>query len=287
MAALQGNPSVISADINRSTRDVHDSINKIVMIRIALGFRDIRNFREGILSFFYIYKTFEEEWNLLLTNPPSHLPPRKKYILATLHSPYLMRTSALLRDLAFYFSLPSPEAALIKFSSPTTPQRKAYVAHVRAAIAKEPLVIIAYAHTMYLALFAGGKIIKSRMLATTGFFPKMEGMTREECQKAGTNLFEWEGVEKGREDEMVRGGFKRRLASVEGEVTEEERKAIVQEAREIFLQNGLLINELDRLTQERGTASSVMTWLGVILMALVSWLVYRVCVSWVLNLHLM
>lgn len=76
---------------------------------------------------------------------------------------------------------------------------------------------------MYLALFAGGKIIKSKMLSTVGFFPRVEGHSREECQRLGTNMFAWE-VEKGREEELVRGAFKRRLAEVEVEITEEEEK---------------------------------------------------------------
>lgn len=55
--------------------------------------------------------------------------------------------------------------------------------------------------------------------------------------------------------------------------------AIIEESREIFIQNGKLIEELDRLTREQGSASSALTWLGWILMALASWLAYRVCVQ--------
>jgi len=76
---------------------------------------------------------------------------------------------------------------------------------------------------MYLALFAGGKIIKSKMLSQAGFFPRVEGMTSEECQRLGTNMFMWE-VEKGKEEEVVREEFKRRLASVEGGIEDEEKE---------------------------------------------------------------
>ena len=145
---------------------------------------------------------------------------------------------------------------------------------------------------MYLALFAGGKIIKSKMLSQVGFFPKMEGMTSEECQRLGTNMFMWE-VEQEKEEEVVRMGFKRRLASVEGEIEDGEKEglylfrnggecvltglAIIAESREIFIQNGKLIEELDKLTKEQGSANSEVAWLGWILMALASWLAYRVC----------
>ena len=78
---------------------------------------------------------------------------------------------------------------------------------------------------MYLALFAGGKIIKNKMLSQVGFFPRVEGMTSEECQRLGTNMFTWE-VQKGKEEEVVRMGFKRRLASVEGGIEEEEKKGV-------------------------------------------------------------
>ncbi|KAF8445263.1 hypothetical protein BGX38DRAFT_1195869 [Terfezia claveryi] len=267
------NPSKLSIEINSSTRDVHDSINKIIMVRVGLGLRDVRNFREGILSFFYIYKTFEEEWSRLLTNPPLTISERKLHILRTLHTPLLLRTEPFLKDLSFYFSLQTPQSALEKFSTPTTPARIAYANHIREAIKEEPLVIIAYAHNMYLALFAGGKIIKSKMLSQVRFFPQLEGMTREQSQRLGTNMFMWE-VEEGKEEEIVKGGFKRRLASVEGEIEEKERKAIIMESREIFIQNGKLIEELDRLTREQGSGTSAVGWLGWILMAL---LAYRVC----------
>ena len=49
------------------------------------------------------------------------------------------------------------------------------------------------------------------------------------------------------------------------------------ESREIFTQNEKLIEELDRLTREQGFASSAVAWLGWVLMALASWLAYRVC----------
>ncbi|RPB29904.1 heme oxygenase-like protein [Terfezia boudieri ATCC MYA-4762] len=219
------NPSKLSIEINRSTRDVHDSINKIIMVRVGLGLRDVRNFREGILSFFYIYKTFEEEWSRLLTNPPQTISARKLHILRTLHTPLLLRTEPLLRDLSFYYSLQTPHSALEKFSTPTTPARIAYANHIREAIKEEPLVIIAYAHNMYLALFAGGKIIKSKMLSQVRFFPRLEGMTSEESQRLGTNMFMWE-VEEGKEEEIVKEEFKRRLASVEGEIEEKEREGV-------------------------------------------------------------
>lgn len=78
---------------------------------------------------------------------------------------------------------------------------------------------------MYLALFAGGRIIKSKVLSTIGLFPKVEGKTRQESQSLGTNLFTFD-VEKGKEDDLVRGAFKRRLAGVEEDITEDERKGM-------------------------------------------------------------
>lgn len=235
-------------------------------------------FTTGILSFFYIYATFEEEWSRLLANPPPSLPPRKLHILRTLYSPIFLRTEPLLQDLAFYFSLPNIAAAQSQFSIPSTPGRRAYAQHIRDAIAKEPLVIISYAHNMYLALFAGGKIIKSKMLSTVGFFPRIEGHTSEESQRLGTNMFAWD-VEKGREEELVRGAFKRKLAEIEDEITEEEKTEVIRESREIFVQNAKLIEELDRLTRERNGDSRLMTWFGVMLMALASFLAFRVCAA--------
>ncbi|KAI5810964.1 hypothetical protein DFH27DRAFT_2844 [Peziza echinospora] len=246
------NPSALSAAINASTRELHDSINKIVMVRIALGFRDIRLFREGILSFFYIYQTFEAEWSRLLA-PDSPIPARKRHILNNLYHPVLTRTNAALNDLAFYYDLDSTDAALERFSEPTTPARKAYAAHIRAVIEKEPLVIISYAHNMYLALFAGGRVIKSRMLSVSGFFPRKTGLSKAECARLGTHLFTFD-VENGKEED-IRNNFKYRLANVEVDITPEETAVIVEESKEVFRQNLLLINELDTFKPEAEPAS--------------------------------
>ena len=68
-----------------SYRDVHDSINKIIMIRVGLGLRDVHNFREGtspLLPFYPPPSTL---------HPPPYNPPTSSHTNLPYHRhPFLL-----------------------------------------------------------------------------------------------------------------------------------------------------------------------------------------------------
>lgn len=173
-------------------------------------------YREGILSFAFIYKTFEEEWASIICSDSHNVDPRVKTALQNLYSTPLLRTPQLTKDLRYYFgSVPFPTKA------PNTLQRIAYVTHIRQAVAKKPHVLIAYAYNYYMALFAGGKILKYQISKAKDFFPERYEMTEQERIIAGTNLFSFE-TEPGKEDGL-RTTFKEALSNFELTLTTEER----------------------------------------------------------------
>ncbi|RPA93568.1 heme oxygenase-like protein [Choiromyces venosus 120613-1] len=229
----------LSQQINAATREGHDIVNIMIMRRLSIGLRDYKLYREGILSFAHVYKAFEDAWMAAIA-PGATTDVRIKHALQNLYSVPLLRTPQLIKDLE-YFS----EQKTYNLDMPKWPTGVGYVAHIKRVIAEKPHLVIAYAHNYYMALFAGGKILKYQISQAKGFFPQREKMTGEECEAAGTNLFSFE-VPKGKED-MLRSGFKDALVDIQSTLTPEERTDIIEESKAIFKNNEQLILELDRI----------------------------------------
>jgi len=231
-------PLSLCQQINAATREGHDKINVMIMSRLSLGLRDYKLYREGILSFAQVYKAFEDAW-IAAISPEATTEPRIKSALQNLYSLPLLRTPQLVKDLE-YFS----DQRAHRLTQPMWPARAEYVLRIKRVLSQKPHLVIAYAHNYYMALFAGGKILKYQISQAKGFFPRRGGMTEEECKDAGTNLFSFE-VPKGKED-LLRSGFKDALADIQSTLTVEEKTEIIQESRAIFGNNEMLILELDR-----------------------------------------
>jgi len=229
----------LSQAINASTKDLHDSVNVLVVQRFMLGLRDYRLYREGIRSFYHVYSAFERTWAKLLANP-SGIQPHVYTALQALYDPRLSRASAIALDLTYMYGTNEfdPESA------PTTKEVQACVAHIEKTLQEKPHLVIAYAHIYFMALFAGGKILLRQLFATKDFFPvNPPAGTYEEAMAFGTNMFMFP-VEKGKE-ESLRAKFKDAMETVEGGFSEEEKTEIIQEARAIFKWNERLVLELD------------------------------------------
>ncbi|KAI5840234.1 hypothetical protein DFP73DRAFT_559272 [Morchella snyderi] len=230
----------LAQQINVANRKGHDTVNRLIMARFALGLQDHRLYREGILSFAFVYKSFEEEWAALLSLESTTVDPRIRNALQRLYSIPLLRTPQIAKDLQYFYG-----STPFSTEFPTTLQRTAYVNHIRNVIAEKPHVLIAYAYNYYMALFAGGKILGYQMSKAKGFFPERYGMTRQERIGAGMNIFNFE-IEKGMEVGL-RDSFKGALLDLENTLTVEEKNDIIKESKAIYSNNVLIIKELDRL----------------------------------------
>lgn len=82
--------------------------------------------------------------------------------------------------------------------------------------------MLAYAHSYYMALFAGGKMLCRQILATKDFFPvRAPAGNYDEAKVYATNMFVFP-MDKGK-DEELRTRFKDSFQAVEGNLTEEEK----------------------------------------------------------------
>lgn len=187
------------------------------MSRLVLGLRDYKLYREGILSFYYVYRTFEAVWAELLKDA-SALPPHIYAALVAVSDPRIARASAIADDLTYLFGKDSFSAA----QEPDTPQRRAVVEHIASAIRAKPHVLLSYTHIYYMALFAGGKVICRQILHQKDFFPvHPPASTDDEAKLYATNMFIFP-VESGKE-EGLRKKFKDAMADVEETLSEQEK----------------------------------------------------------------
>lgn len=97
----------------------------------------------------------------------------------------------------------------------------AYVKHIEKVLKEKPHVLLAYAHSYYMALFAGGKVLRRLLVGKPGFFPiwKPAG-DEEEARRMATGLFEFpcEG-----DPEEIRVRFKKGMEIAEEGLSEEEK----------------------------------------------------------------
>ncbi|RPA80704.1 heme oxygenase-like protein [Ascobolus immersus RN42] len=240
-------PSRLSADINRATRDVHNVLNHLIMTRLPLGLLQPTLYREGVLSIFYIFRTFESAWQSHLSNPD--LDPRLRQILTRTYIPAMQRTRAILADVAYYYSLPldlAEKTYLPLSHQPSLPTRQSIVNHIEKVTREKPHVLLSYGHVMYMALFAGGRILKLRILDNDIFFPGTP-KDKETRQRMGVNMFSFEGRRTKEEEEEIRIAWKAGMGDAENLLTKEEWNDCCEEGAQVFRLMESMIYELDTI----------------------------------------
>jgi heme oxygenase len=207
-------------------------------------------------------------------------PPPELAVLALLRSLRprgLPRANRVRRDIASLAGIPLEEVDtyLTDHASDAT---ILFTQHIEAAVAGNPHVLLAYAFVMYMAVFSGGRWIRS-MLASPGaaFWSavdlpasppgspwldasyavssvqeKLRTFTQaqqEVLETAGLSLWFWSGLSDGLD---IKADFKKQLDAVEGLLTAEMRSDIIAEAREIFIRCEGLVGELDERVGRQG-----------------------------------
>ena len=102
---------------------------------------------------------------------------------------------------------------------------------------------------MYMALFNGGRWIRAQLLAARDSAWRNGSDTNSGVGSAsGLSFWHFPGNEDG---EDLKHAFKARLAAIEGLLTLEERRDILDEAQQIFQNLALLVGELDEMVAVR------------------------------------
>jgi heme oxygenase len=210
-------------------------------------------------------------------------------LLRSLRPHGLRRTDRLRRDLATLAGIRSDEVDGF-LAAHRSDAAQAFVEHIEAVVAERPHVLVAYAFVLYMAIFSGGRWIRSvlasagpgfwsaaaaaatepgrgavstcsppgspELLAAawlgTSVHEKLRTFSREQqerYERLGLSFWFWSSLEDGLD---IKAEFKRRLDGIERLLTEDMRREVVEEAREVFVRCESLVGELDELVGRQG-----------------------------------
>lgn len=222
-------------------------------VRLAFALKHGFIYRQGILAFYYIFQAVEQELDRLMTQAHTEKELQVQNILKQFWMEDFRRTDKIFQDLSMLYSPEYPsEAGLRLFveNNQLPPVLRQFVESIHETVANEPCTILAYCHVLYLALFAGGKVMRSNIYRHTGLFPKFQHLTPRELVQRGTNFFTFS--EEGAEAETkLRWKYKEgyELATRE-ELTEEQKQLIISTSSGIFEWNMDTIAEIGELNRQ-------------------------------------
>jgi heme oxygenase len=193
-------------------------------------------------------------------------------VLKTLRPHGLARSDRLKRDIATLLGLQLSEvdSYLDTIQSDAT---ESFINHINLAVRQKPHLLIAYAFTLYLAIFSGGRWIRSLLSAPGPSFWAQDGdigsasssmqydssvheklrsfttAQQESFENLGLAFWFFPSLTDGMD---IKTEFKKRLESAEQLLTAEMKNEIVDEAREIFIRCEGLVGELDERVGRKG-----------------------------------
>lgn len=219
--------------INHETKALHNKIDRMITLKLALAYRDARIYRQGLQSFYHVFATMER-----CLMKQFERDDQWTDILKQVWKPEMARTEKCEQDLLFYY-----DNRHDKFSSPIMSEQMKFVEHIETVTAEKPYLLLAYLHVMYLALFAGGRIMRSSISKATGLFPQKDGLKHEDIIRLGANFYTFDVAD----EDAFRLLYKRDYELVtRPSVTEEQKIEIIEEAKYIFAQNAKCISEIEQ-----------------------------------------
>lgn len=230
--------------INSETRSLHNQIDKMVTLKFALAVRDPKIYRQGIQMFYHIFSAIEDclERELNANNKYTEM-------FKSIYKPEMLRREKLYKDLMFFYDGHSE-----KFEKPILTKQIEFSDYIRKSTAEHPYLLLAYMHVLYLALFAGGRIMSSQVAKSLRLFPQVEGKSYDEIVSQGTNFYKFDVDDM----EVLRVLYKRDYElQTRNFLTEEEKEAIINESKFIFKETGEGIKEIEDHNLQRIKGSLV------------------------------
>ncbi|KAG0682764.1 heme oxygenase [Pichia californica] len=224
--------------INMETRTLHNQIDKMVTLKFALAVRDPKIYRQGIQMFYHIFSAIEDCIERELNN-------NNKYteMFKNIYKPEMLRRSKLHKDLMFFY-----DGHEEKFEKPILTKQIEFSDYIRKTTSDHPYLLLAYMHVLYLALFAGGRIMSSQVAKSLRLFPQVEGKSYDEIVSEGTNFYKFD-VE---DMEVLRIIYKRDYElQTRNFLTEEEKEEIINESKFIFKETAEGIKEIENHNLQR------------------------------------
>lgn len=197
-----------------------------------MALRDYKIYRQGLQSFYHVFATVERQLHAQLAKNDEW-----SELLQKVWKPVIARSEPAQQDLLFYYNDRKE-----KFMNPIMPAQIEFVEHITKVTLEKPYLLFAYLHVMYLALFAGGRVMRLSISRATGLFPQKDGLNHDDIVKLGTNFFRFDVDD----ENTFRLLYKRDYElATRNALTEEQKLDIIEESKYIFQQNAKCVIELE------------------------------------------
>lgn len=159
-----------SEEMRVKSQAIHDKSDKLVNLKLAIALTNNKLYGEVIRDFYTIFVAIEEQVE-------KH---KENQYINHIWLPELTRKSAFEQDLEFFLGAGWRENG--------KPSQAAldYAAHICTATDEEPELLLAYIHTMYLAILSGGYILKKLITNSLGISGEDGGVAGLEIPPGAT-----------------------------------------------------------------------------------------------------
>lgn len=225
----------LPVELHAAARERHRALNAAIIARLPLSLPPIVDspylYAKGMVVFGQIYFAFESF--LTRASATSHLDQRLVGIYTRLHLPALARTQLLQGDLASLKSRFTGAGELDSLAEAS----KLYHSQIEASLREKPHVLLAYAWTMYLALFNGGRWIRGQLVSAGSEFWRGEPFP----------LSFWELGDRLEEEEL-KATFKEEFLVAASLLTDDEKDEVIEETNRLFDMCSEMVRFLDTTT---------------------------------------
>ncbi|CCF60756.1 hypothetical protein KAFR_0L01470 [Kazachstania africana CBS 2517] len=230
--------------INFHTRDLHNVIDKTMSIKATFALRHSFIYKDILLSYYYVFRTLEDEIDFIISNDRSHIGE----ILRGFFNDKFRRKDQILKDLKF-LNVIQDQSDDQWLSS--RPELCKFLNFIKSNLHEHPVDVLAYCHVLYLALFAGGRIMRASMNKNLSFFfmPKFDKMSHTDVIMNATNFFKFDKDIVS--ENKLKSEYKRNYDILtKAKLNEDEKLEIIDISREIFKFNFNLLQEIGTVNKD-------------------------------------
>ncbi|CEL92525.1 unnamed protein product [Vitrella brassicaformis CCMP3155] len=153
--------------LSEESKGSHDRSDKFISVRAATAFGSRTIWASLVADFYHVYATIED---LIAKLAAKNVKEGE-----ALNIPDLFRKQAFLDDIAYFYNGDKGRVEKVVKEGAERRAVKYYVERIKDKTAENPAFLIPYAHSMYLALMAGGSVLKRMLVKTMGLPPTGEG----------------------------------------------------------------------------------------------------------------
>ena len=265
-------PPELPVAINTATRKQHTELNRLIIDRIPLALppttRTPKVYALGLAAFAQIYLAFEHAFDTLERSQDAADSTDKDAVhqreikawLSTLRPTSLKRSPRLKRDLQYLPELDRSAFAALD---------EEIASHILSLTAAKPHTLVAYTWVMYMAIFSGGRWIRSQLASPEPEFWTAHtnaGPALAEKTPPGMPGFSFLSFDGEQDGEDIKAEYKKRLAEGENLLSAQEREDITAASQELFERCIQIVKKLDVEVAKQHIRSRI---LPVVLMAVV------------------